>query len=55
MRRIRLMAILACFLLLDLILLFVEKNDNFVRYIGAQFAIIFVLGLLLQFLLLYQF
>jgi uncharacterized membrane protein len=36
----KVMAILACFPLIGLILLFVEKNDQFVRYMGAQFAIL---------------
>jgi len=34
------MAILACIPIVGLILLFTEKNDLFVRYNGAQFAII---------------
>jgi len=37
------MAILACFPIIGLILLLVEKNDNFVRYMGAQFALVGVL------------
>ena len=43
----KVMAILACFPLIGLILLFVEKNDNFVRYMGAQFTIIGVIQLVL--------
>lgn len=33
------MAILACIPLVGLILLFVEKKDQFVRYMGAQYTI----------------
>lgn len=43
----KVMAILACFPLIGLILLFVEKNDNFVRYMGAQFTLIGVIQLVL--------
>jgi uncharacterized membrane protein len=39
------MAVIACIPLVGLILLFVEKNDSFVRYMGAQFTIIGVLEL----------
>lgn len=38
------MAIVACIPIVGLILLFVEKNDLFVKYMGAQFTIV---GLLL--------
>lgn len=41
------MAILACIPIVGLILLFVEKNDNFVRYIGAEFALLGALELIL--------
>ncbi|MDD4381871.1 MAG: hypothetical protein PHE21_00810 [Candidatus Dojkabacteria bacterium] len=34
------MAILACIPIVGLILMFVEKNDNFVRYMGAQFTLV---------------
>ena len=40
----KVMAILACIPLIGLILLFVEKEDKFVRYMGAQFAIIWLAG-----------
>jgi len=33
------MAILACIPIVGLVLLFTEKNDKFVRYMGAQFTI----------------
>lgn len=36
----KVMAIVACIPLIGLILLFVEKNDQFVRYVGAQYAIL---------------
>jgi len=36
----KLMAILACIPVVGLILLFVEKDDDFVRYMGAQYTII---------------
>ena len=42
------MAIIACIPIVGLILLFVEKNDNFVRYMGAQYAILGALQLLLS-------
>jgi uncharacterized membrane protein len=41
----KVMAILACFPIIGLILLFVEKNDQFVRYMGAQFAILGVVSM----------
>ncbi len=34
------MAMVACVPIIGLILLFVEKNDLFVRYMGAQFTIV---------------
>lgn len=43
----KVMAILACFPLIGLILLFVEKNDTFVRYMGAQFALLGAVQLVL--------
>lgn len=43
----KVMAILACFPIIGLILLFVEKNDQFVRYMGAQFALVGVIQLVL--------
>lgn len=36
----KVMAILACFPVIGLILFFVEKEDKFVRYMGAQFTIL---------------
>ena len=36
----KVMAILACIPLVGLILFFVEKEDKFVRYMAAQFAIL---------------
>jgi len=36
----KVMAILACIPLVGLILFFVEKEDKFVRYMGAQFTIL---------------
>ncbi|KUK67190.1 MAG: hypothetical protein XD87_0273 [candidate division WS6 bacterium 36_33] len=41
----KIMAILACFPLIGLILFFVEKEDKFVRYIGAQFVILGVVSM----------
>ncbi len=41
------MAIIACIPIIGLILMFVEKNDNFVRYMGAQFTIIGALQLII--------
>jgi uncharacterized membrane protein len=41
----KVMAILACFPLIGLILFFVEKEDKFVRYIGAQFVILGVISM----------
>jgi uncharacterized membrane protein len=41
----KVMAILACFPLIGLILFFVEKEDKFVRYIGAQFVILAVVSM----------
>jgi len=34
------MSVLACIPLVGLILLFVEKEDKFVRYMGAQFVLV---------------
>ena len=46
----KVMAILACFPVIGLILFFVEKEDKFVRYMGAQFTILgvasFVIGII---------
>ena len=39
--------ILACIPVVGFILLFVEKNDNFVRYMGAQFTVIGAIQLVL--------
>ena len=36
------MAIVACIPIVGLILLFTEKNDQFVRYMGAQYTILAV-------------
>ena len=33
------MAILACITIVGVVLLFTEKNDKFVRYMGAQFTV----------------
>ena len=43
----KIVAVFACIPIVGLILLFVEKNDQFVRYMGSQFAILgaVVLGL----------
>jgi uncharacterized membrane protein len=46
----KVMAIVACIPLVGLILLFVEKNDNFVRYMGAQFTILGAVQLLIGFI-----
>ena len=40
-------AILACFGFVGLIMLLIEKDDQFVRYMGAQFAILTALPLIL--------
>ncbi len=40
-------AILACIPIVGLILLFVEKDDQFVRYYGAQYTIVGVAGMVL--------
>ncbi|KUK77212.1 MAG: hypothetical protein XD93_0472 [candidate division WS6 bacterium 34_10] len=45
------MAILACIPIIGLILLFVEKDDKFVRYMGAQFTIAGGVSLVLSILL----
>jgi len=39
------MGVLACVPIVGLILMFVEKDDSFVRYMGAQYAIVGVLQL----------
>ncbi len=39
------MAVLACIPIVGLILMLVEKEDEFVRYMGAQFALVGVLQL----------
>jgi len=36
----KIVAVFACIPIVGLILLFVEKNDQFVRYMGAQYAIL---------------
>ncbi len=40
-------AILACIPIVGLILLFVEKDDQFVRYYGAQYTIVGAVGMVL--------
>ena len=40
-------AILACIPIVGLILLFVEKEDQFVRYYGAQYTIVGAVGMVL--------
>ena len=42
------MAILACIPIVGLILLFVEKDDKFVRYMGAQFGIAWIVSIVLS-------
>jgi len=37
------MSVLACIPIVGLILMFVEKDDNFVRYMGAQYTLVGVL------------
>ncbi|KKP91853.1 MAG: hypothetical protein UR96_C0026G0003 [candidate division WS6 bacterium GW2011_GWC1_36_11] len=37
------MGVLACIPVVGLILMFVEKDDNFVRYMGAQYTLVGVL------------
>lgn len=44
----KVMAILACIPIVGLILLFVEKNDKFVRYMGAQYTVIGALQILIS-------
>jgi len=39
------MGVLACIPIVGLILMLVEKEDNFVRYMGAQFTLVGVLQL----------
>jgi uncharacterized membrane protein len=41
----KVMAIVACIPIIGLILLFVEKDDNFVRYMGAQYTVLGALQL----------
>lgn len=42
------MAILSCIPIVGLIMFFVEKEDNFVRYIGAQFVLLSLVFMLLS-------
>lgn len=55
----KIVAVFACIPIVGLILLFVEKNDQFVRYMGAQYAIlglvVFGVSLLTMFFLLIPF
>lgn len=44
----KVMAILACIPLIGLILFFVEKEDKFVRYMGAQFTILWVVSFIIS-------
>ena len=44
----KVMAIVACIPIVGLILLFVEKNDNFVRYMGAQYTILGALQMIIS-------
>jgi uncharacterized membrane protein len=37
------MGVLACIPIVGLILMFVEKDDNFVRYMGAQYTLVGIL------------
>lgn len=39
------LGVLACIPIVGLILMFVEKDDNFVRYMGAQFTLVGVVEL----------
>ncbi len=45
------MAILACIPVVGLILLFVEKNDTFVRYYAAQYTILGAVSIVISILL----
>jgi uncharacterized membrane protein len=42
-------AILACIPLVGLIIYFTEKDDNFVKYMAAQFALLWVLSFVIGF------
>ncbi len=44
-------AILACIPIVGLILLFVEKEDQFVRYYGALYTMVGIVGLILSFIM----
>ncbi len=44
----KVMGILACIPLIGLILFFVEKEDKFVRYMGAQFTILGVVSFIIS-------
>lgn len=44
----KVMAILACIPLVGLILFFVEKEDKFVRYMGAQFTILGIVSFIIS-------
>jgi len=44
------MAIIACIPLVGLILMFTEKEDQFVRYMGAQFTILAAIEIVLSFI-----
>jgi uncharacterized membrane protein len=45
------MAILACIPIVGLVLLFTEKDDKFVRYMGAQFTLAAAVSIALSFLI----
>ena len=38
------MGVLACIPIVGLVLMFVEKDDSFVRYMGAQYTILWVIS-----------
>jgi uncharacterized membrane protein len=46
----KVMAIVACIPIVGLILLFVEKDDNFVRYMGAQYTVLGGLQMVISFI-----
>jgi len=46
----KIMGIVACIPIVGLILLFVEKDDNFVRYMGAQYTIVGALEMIISFI-----
>lgn len=46
----KVMAIVACIPIVGLILLFVEKEDNFVRYMGAQYTVLGAVQILISFI-----